>query len=70
MSMTFVTRSWFSLAGERDRERERDFSSSLILRDLRRLSAERLRLRDLSSSEAIFSFYEPRALACLGPGLE
>mmetsp|Transcript_2981 Transcript_2981/g.9189 ORF Transcript_2981/g.9189 Transcript_2981/m.9189 type:complete len:170 (-) Transcript_2981:18-527(-) len=52
MSMTFVTRSWFSLAGERERERERDLSSSL-LRDLRRLSAERLRLRDLSSSEAI-----------------
>merc|ERR1719181_287182 len=74
MSMTFVTRSWFSLAGERDRLRDRDLllSSSDILRLLRRLSAERLRLRDLSSSEAIFSFYEPfgfyepRALACLG----
>merc|ERR1719409_22117 len=55
MSMTFVTRSWFSRCGLRDRERERDLllSSSLIFRLLRRLSAERLRLRDLSSSEAI-----------------
>ena len=56
MSMTFVTRSWFSRAGERDRLRDRDLllSSSDIFRLLRRLSAERLRLRDLSSSEAMF----------------
>merc|ERR1719247_2653203 len=58
MSMTFVTLSWFSLAGERERERERErdllLSSSDIFRLLRRLSAERLRLRDLSSSEAMF----------------
>merc|ERR1719409_978620 len=58
MSMTLVTRSWFSLAGERERDRERDLSSSLVLRDLRLLSAERLRLRDLSSSEAIVSLYD------------
>merc|ERR1719409_2585291 len=71
MSMTLVTRSWFSRAGLRDRERERDLSSSLVLRDLRRLSAERLRLRDLSSSEAIILSLYNRArcscLACLGP---
>merc|ERR1719487_2417781 len=56
MSMTFVTRSWFSRCGLRERERLRDLdlsSPSLIFRLLRRLSAERLRLRDLSSSEAI-----------------
>jgi hypothetical protein len=46
-------------------------SSSDIFRLLRRLSAERLRLRDLSSSEAIVSLYDRARctfLACLGPG--
>ena len=64
MSMTFVTRSWFSRCGLRDRERERDLSSSDIFRLLRRLSAERLRLRDLSSSEAIV-FGSKAADVCL-----